>query len=185
MITKIISGGQTGADRGGLDAAIHCELPHGGWCPKGRKAEDGVIPDEYHLTEMLSAEYLARTKANVIDSDATVIFTYGPPSGGSLQTITYAHHLEKPYHEVDLSDTTQRQAVEEIMFWLAGDVELNDYDEYVACPPPLACILNVAGSRESQAPGIQEAVFHLMVEVLISVNITSEHFIRLGEAKIH
>ncbi len=52
MITKLISGGQTGADRGGLDAAIHCGLPHGGWCPKGRKAEDGVIPVEYHLHEI-------------------------------------------------------------------------------------------------------------------------------------
>jgi len=84
MITKLISGGQTGADRGGLDAAIHCDLPHGGWCPKGRKAEDGVIPAEYHLTEMLTDKYLPRTQANVIDSDATVIFTYGPLSGDSF-----------------------------------------------------------------------------------------------------
>ena len=61
MITTILSGGQTGADRGGLDAAIHCDLPHGGWCPRGRKAEAGVIPDEYHLTEMLTPAYLPRT----------------------------------------------------------------------------------------------------------------------------
>lgn len=74
MITKIISGGQTGADRGGLDAAIHCGIPHGGWCPKGRIAEDGVIPADYYLNEMASPEYLPRTKANVVDSDATVIF---------------------------------------------------------------------------------------------------------------
>ena len=69
------------------------------------------------------------------------------------------------------------------MRWLAGDEELNDYDEYVTVPPPLECILNVAGSRESQAPGIQEAVYQLMVEVLIRVNITSTHFIRLGKAE--
>ena len=130
----------------GLDAAIHCGWPHGGWCPKGRKAEDGVIPANYCLNEMASAEYLPRTKANVFDSDATVIFTYGPPTGGSLQTMTYAHHLEKPYHEVDLSRTTQKNAIMEIMLWLAGDEELNDYDEYVAFPPPLECVLNVAGS---------------------------------------
>ena len=68
--------------------------------------------------------------------------------------------------------------------WLAGDEELNDYDEYVTCPPPLECILNVAGSRESHAPGIQEAVYQLMVEVLINVNsFTSKHFMRLGKAK--
>ncbi len=183
MITKLISGGQTGADRGGLDAAIHCELPHGGWCPKGRIAEDGLIPVEYHLNEMASPEYLPRTKANVVDSDATVIFTYGPLSGGSLKTITSAHHLGKPWHEVDLLHITPKQAVIEFMRWLAGDEELNDYDEYSAFPPPLKCVLNVAGSRESHAQGIHQVVFRLMVDVLIKVNITSKHFHRLGEAK--
>ena len=65
------------------------------------------------------------------------------------------------------------------MMWLAGDEELNDYDEYVVSPPPLACILNVAGSRESQAPGIQEAVFRLMVDALIEVNLACKNFYRL------
>ena len=183
MITKIISGGQSGADRGGLDAAIHCDWPHGGWCPKGRKAEDGVIPAKYHLIDMLTPAYLPRTQANVIDSDATVIFTYGPLKGGSLKTATYAHHLKKPWHEVDLSHTTPKQVVMDVMMWLAGDEELNDYDEYVTCPPPLACVLNVAGPRESHAPGIQQAVFRLMVDVLMNVNITSAHFQRLRKAK--
>jgi len=182
MITKIISGGQTGADRGGLDAARLCSLAHGGWCPKGRKAEDGVIPSKYHLNEMASSEYLPRTKANVFDSHATVIFTYGPPTGGSLQTITYAHHLQKPYHKVDLLRTRPKHAVTEIMMWLAGDEALNHCHEYVALPPPLECILNVAGSRESQAPGIQEAVFKIMVNLLIDVNSTSEHFQGLRKA---
>ncbi len=150
MITKIISGGQTGADRGGLDAALHCGLPHGGWCPGGRLTEDGMIPAEYHLNQMVSSEYLPCTKANVFDSDATIIFTYGPLKGGSLKTATYAHHLEKPWHEVDLLHTTPKQAVIEIMRWLAGDEELNDYDEYVAYPPPLACVLNVAGCQQGK-----------------------------------
>ncbi len=144
MITKLISGGQTGADRGGLDAAIHCDLPHGDWCPKGRRAEDGVIPAEYHLTERLTDKYLPRTQANVIDSDAMVIFTYGPLTGGSLKTAMYVHHLEKPWHEVDLWHATPKQTVVQIMQWLDGDKELNDYDEYVVCPP-LGCVLNVAG----------------------------------------
>ena len=69
------------------------------------------------------------------------------------------------------------------MLWLAGDEELNDYDEYVAYPPPLACVLNVAGSRESHAPGIQEAVFQIMVDVLLKVNITSKHFQQLRNEK--
>jgi putative molybdenum carrier protein len=182
MITKIISGGQTGADRGGLDAAIHCVIPQGGWCPKGRIAEDGVIPVEYHLKEMVSPEYLPRTKANVFDSDATVIFTYGPLSGGSLQTATYAHHLEKPFHDVDLQRTTRRKAVEGIVLWLDGDEELNDYDEYLA-KPPLECILNVAGSRESHAPGIQGAVWGIMVDVLIHVNPACKHFYSIGDSQ--
>ena len=182
MITKIISGGQTGADRGGLDAAIHCDLPHGGWCPKGRKAEDGGIPVEYHLTEMSSAAYPPRTKTNVVDADATIIFTYGPLSDGSLKTMTYAHHLGKSYHQVDLSRTRHKKAVVEIMRWLAGDEELNDYDAYVAYPP-LACILNVAGARETHAPGIQDAVFRLMVDVLMKVNLTSKYVHRLRKAR--
>ena len=109
MITTILSGGQTGADRGGVEAAIHCDLPHGGCCPRGRKAGDGSIPMDYHLTEILTPAYLPRTQANVIDSDATIILTYGPLSGGSLKTVTYAHHLEKPYHDVDRLRTSRRQ----------------------------------------------------------------------------
>ena len=183
MITKIISGGQTGADRGGLDAAIRCGLPHGGWCPQGRKAEDGAIPSKYHLNEMASHEYLPRTKANVFDSDATVIFTYGPPTGGSLKTISYAHHLKKPHHHVDLLRTTPKDAVNELMMWLAGDEQLNDYDEYEAVPPPLACILNVAGSRESQAPGIQGAVFQIMVKLLMDLNLGPKRLHRVERGK--
>ena len=74
-ITRIVSGGQTGADRGGLDATIYCNLPHSGWCPKCRKTEDGRIPDRYHVQEMGSADYLIRTEADVRDSSATVVFT--------------------------------------------------------------------------------------------------------------
>jgi hypothetical protein len=112
------------------------------------------------LMEMASTECLARTKANVVDSDATVIFTYGPLLGGSLKTATYANHLEKPYHDVDLKSTPRKKAVKEIMCWLSGDTELNDYEEYQAGPSS-ECILNVARSRESHTPGIQDMVFHL------------------------
>lgn len=180
MITKIISGGQTGADRGGLDAAIACRLPHGGWCPKGRTAEDGIISAKYHLCEMASSKYLARTQANVFDSDATVIFTHGPLSGGSLHTVTYAHHLEKPYHPINLARTTRAQAVHQLLCWLAGETRYTDHDEYLASPPP-SCILNVAGSRESHAPGIHDAVFHLMMDLLMQVNPACKQLHRLGD----
>ena len=82
MLKKIISGGQTGADRAGLDVALDAGFPCGGWCPKGRKAEDGRIPDKYPLTETGSADYLKRTEKNVVDADGTVIFTFGMPTGG-------------------------------------------------------------------------------------------------------
>jgi len=77
MLTKIISGGQTGADRAALDAAIDLGIPHGGWIPKGRNAEDGTLPDKYQLQEMPTASYPKRTEQNVIDSDGTLILSHG------------------------------------------------------------------------------------------------------------
>ena len=71
MINKIVSGGQTGTDRAGLEAAMNAGLSCGGWCPKGRKAEDGKIPDKYPLQETESADYFVRTEMNVKDSDGT------------------------------------------------------------------------------------------------------------------
>lgn len=169
MIRKIVSGGQTGADRGGLDAAIHCEVPHGGWCPKGRKAEDGVIPLIYHLTEMSTGNYLSRTKANVAESDATVVFTYGVPAGGSLKTLIHARRLKKPCLEIDLRILTHTKAVEMIEGWLEGEKPPNG-SENDTLRPPSNCVLNVAGIRESHGPGIGLAVYRIMVDVLIQVN---------------
>ena len=117
-ITKLISGGQTGADRGGLDAAIYCNILHSGWCPKGRKAEDGIIPAQYQLQEMSSADYLKRTEQNVVDSDATLIFTLGMARGGSLRTIEFAHGHEKPYLPINIDNTPRKRAVKEIVDWL-------------------------------------------------------------------
>jgi hypothetical protein len=82
---RIVSGGQTGADRAALDWAINAGLEHGGWCPKGRKAEDGVIRPQYVLKESSSANYVQRTEWNVRDSDGTVIFSLAEHlSGGSF-----------------------------------------------------------------------------------------------------
>ena len=90
MIKKIVSGGQTGADRAGLDVASRWNFPYGGWCPKGRKAEDGAIGGQYLLTETPSSNYLQRTEWNVRDSDATVIFTLSSQlSGGSKRTAEF------------------------------------------------------------------------------------------------
>ena len=177
-ITQLISGGQTGADRGGLEAALYCKVPHGGWCPKGRLAEDGPIPDKYLLQEMTTKDYLRRTEANVVDSDATVVFTYGLPSGGSLRTVEFARKHAKPYEQVDLLHTSRETAVKTLADWLGGDGE-NDYEDYEAIPPG-SCILNVAGSRESKAPDIELLVMQIMIDVLRSVNPECGHMYPLA-----
>src|SRR5262249_57051294 len=90
MLRKIISGGQTGADRAGLDFAIEAGLEHGGYVPKGRKAEDGRIDDRYQLVELLSSSYVARTKRKVEESDGTVIFSL-------KKELTRRSGLTRPY----------------------------------------------------------------------------------------
>ena len=133
---KIVSGGQTGVDRGALDAAIGAGIAHGGWCPRGRLAEDGRIPDRYELLETDSPDYATRTQQNVVDSDATLILFRGRLSGGSELTRRLAKKHGRPHFVVDMDDAPQ---TEEIRRWLlAHRVE----------------VLNVAGPRESQHPGI-------------------------------
>ncbi len=100
-LEKIISGGQTGVDRTALDWAIAHDIPHGGWCPVGRLAEDGVIPIQYQLVELPDSGYRQRTRANVQDSDATLIISFSPDlSGGSLQTAGFAKALCKPWMHI-------------------------------------------------------------------------------------
>ena len=90
--------GQTGADRTALDWAIWHDIPHGGWCPKGRKAEDGPIGSKYLLKETPTSNYRQRTEWNVRDSDGTVIFSLAPAlTGGSKKTIEFAIKHEKPW----------------------------------------------------------------------------------------
>lgn len=150
-VERIVSGGQSGADRGGLDAAIALGLSHGGWCPKGRRAEDGVVPEIYGVQEMLTASYAARTKRNVIDSDATVIFTRGALFGGCLLTARAAEKAAKPLCHIDFNTLETTHAARELRAWLER------------CRPRT---LNVAGSRESDAPGIQEVVAAVLEKVL-------------------
>lgn len=106
-ITKIVSGGQTGADVAGLDAAIKLSIPHGGWIPKGRLTEEGALPEKYLLQEMPTASYPKRTAQNVIDSDGTVIFTHGALTGGSALTRKKALQYCKPALLLDLEVITE------------------------------------------------------------------------------
>src|SRR5580704_8289714 len=103
MVERVISGGQTGADRGGLDAAVDLGLPHGGFCPKGRRAEDGVIPARYKLAETESADDAERTRKNVEAADATVVFARGKPTGGSALTVSLAETAHKPVLAIDFN----------------------------------------------------------------------------------
>ena len=135
---KVISGGQSGVDRAALDVALSLGLPAGGWCPQGRKSEDGLIPDHYPLHETRSAEFHVRTQRNVETSSATLVLTRGTPTGGTRFAIEFARNLRRPVLVVDLIDRT-RDPVESIVGWLAETAPR---------------VLNVAGPRESFAPGI-------------------------------
>jgi hypothetical protein len=96
-LAKIISGGQTGADRAALDWAIANGIPHGGWCTLGRRAEDGRIPDRYNLTQLPTSHYPARTQKNVVESDGTLIVTVKPTmTGGTKLTADLARTQRKP-----------------------------------------------------------------------------------------
>jgi hypothetical protein len=143
MITRILSGGQTGADRAGLDVAIELGIPHGGWCPRGRRAEDGPIPARYILMETRSAEYPERTRLNVRDSDGVVVFSRGRLGRGSALTLRVARELAKPHLYIDLVSVPAPAAAERLSSWLE--------DRRIE-------VLDVAGNRESGSPGIYKAV---------------------------
>src|SRR6516225_6913367 len=101
-IAKIISGGQTGVDRAALDVALELGIPCGGWCPKGRRAEDGPIPQRYPLQETGSKEYPVRTAKNVRQADGTLILTRGPSDRGTALSVRLAGKHKKPCLCVDL-----------------------------------------------------------------------------------
>lgn len=150
-VEKIISGGQTGADRGGLDAAVDLGIPQGGWCPRGRRAEDGTIPAAYRLLETDTAEYAERTERNVVEAHATVVFTLGKAEGGSGLTLDLARRHGKPQLHIDLLKLRPEEASDLLRAWVDAEG---------------VRILNVAGARESNAPGIQALVQKIVTAAL-------------------
>jgi len=152
VLEKIVSGGQTGVDRAALDAARLACLALGGWAPKGREAEDGVIPDRYPLDECGQGGYEERTRLNVRDSDATLILVLGRPpedtGDGTQLTVQWADTLSMPYVVIDLDQPTDAEGVAE---WIRGSG---------------VRVLNVAGPRESAAPGIYAAAEEFLTTVL-------------------
>jgi 16S rRNA (cytosine1402-N4)-methyltransferase len=167
-VRKLVSGGQTGVDRGALDAAIALNLAHGGWCPRGRLAEDGVIAPQYQLLETESPQYHIRTERNIRESDGTLIVFRGKMSGGTDLTFRMAVDRRKPFLMIDLNrfdwgppplslgkrkedsqpgGQAEHHNVRTILNWLAAN--------HIA-------VLNVAGPRESGEPGIQAETARLV-----------------------
>ncbi|MGB7325247.1 MAG: putative molybdenum carrier protein [Rubripirellula sp.] len=144
---RIVSGGQTGVDRAGLDAAIDLGINHGGWCPKGRLAEDGTVPAKYQLTEYSSSKYAARTAQNVIDSDATLILFERKLNGGTLLTARLCKRHKRPCFLIQMDVEGAQGAIA----WLA---ELRP------------ATLNIAGPRESTSPGIAGRARPILLEML-------------------
>lgn len=112
MVLKIVSGGQTGVDRAALDVALENDIACGGWCPKGRMAEDGIIDTKYPLVETESPSVSQRTEFNVRDSDGTLILSWGPMSGGTLKTAAIATRLKRPLLVVNLTENRETLPVE-------------------------------------------------------------------------
>lgn len=151
MLTKVVSGGQTGVDRAGLDAAVKAGFPIGGYCPKGRVAEDGVIPERYPMIEMPSPKSFYRTEKNVKESDGTLILNKGLLSEGTKLTHDYTIKHGKPSLIVQL-DAVQLIQPEQVVRWIE--------EQQIS-------VLNVAGPRESKCPGgIYNEAFGFMERVL-------------------
>lgn len=136
VIQRIVSGGQTGVDRAALDVALLLDIPCGGWCPRGRKAEDGTIGERYPLQETQSSDYRQRTAANVLASDGTLILHTGRVIGGTAFTVRTAKRAPRPCFIVDLETSPPYSTV---LTWIRNQ---------------RIRVLNVAGPRESQARGI-------------------------------
>lgn len=151
-VRRIVAGGQTGVDRAALDFALAHRIPCGGWCPKGRLAEDGVIASHYPLRETDSTDVAVRTEWNVRDSDGTLILTRGRPGGGTLFTVTcIAKHL-KPELRFELHAWPDRNAFQD---WLLSH---------------RIHVLNIAGPLESLAPGVIYSCAYRLLERIFSTS---------------
>lgn len=152
MVERVVSGGQTGADRAALDVALELGLEIGGWIPRGRRAEDGVVPDRYGgMIEADSDAYEIRTKLNVRDSDATAVFCFGAPAGGSALTVSFATSMARPLLLIDLDRCDTVDAVALMREWLDQNRPR---------------VLNVAGPRASESRQVGAAVARVLYDAL-------------------
>lgn len=153
-LARIVSGGQTGVDRGALDAALDAGFDCGGWCPQGRMAEDGDIPIRYVMAELAGAGYEKRTLKNVLDSDGTAILYFGVLEGGTLQTKEYCVEHGKPVELVDATKASPAEAAARIAAFIRNR---------------RIAILNVAGPRASKQPAAYDyarATIRLVIDAV-------------------
>ena len=142
-VKKIVSGGQTGADRAALDFAIEHGIPHGGWCPKGRLSEDGIIEKRYQLRETSTKNYPQRTEKNVQEAEGTVIFTIAPKlTGGSKKTAQLADKNNKPWLHISRCGGAYSKEDQLVRFIAENSIRT----------------LNIAGSRASKEPQVYDFV---------------------------
>ncbi len=141
---KIISGGQTGVDRAALDFALKYNIPCGGWCPKGRQAEDGRIPEKYPLNETTTTNYNERTEKNISDSDGTLIIHSNRIDYGTKSTMDLCPEYNKPLQVIDLRKNIS-------LLGLFNWMQTHQIR-----------ILNIAGPRESNSPGIYDKTLDLL-----------------------
>ena len=148
---KILSGGQTGVDRAALDVALDLSLACGGWCPKGRRAEDGPIADRYPLVEAETADYAERTRRNVQDSDGTLVLTCGEPTGGTALTIQFAKREQRPHLVIDIQGEPPAAA---LLDW---------------CREHAIKTLNIAGPRDDDTSDIYHRAHAFLHTVLAAL----------------
>ncbi|MCP4702248.1 MAG: hypothetical protein GY862_36120 [Gammaproteobacteria bacterium] len=141
---KIVSGAQTGVDRGALDAALEAGMPCGGWCPAGRFAEDGAIPAKYPVSELAGGGYADRTLQNVLDSDATLVIYFGRLEGGTELTVRFCMEQRKPCQLIDARKISESRAVALSRAFIAEHG---------------IQVLNVAGPRASKQLGAHRYAF--------------------------
>jgi hypothetical protein len=160
-LQRVVSGGQTGVDRAALDAALAGKIPIGGWCPRGRRSEDGQIPASYNLKETAARSYAVRTEWNVRDSDGTLVIVQNKVTGGTRLTVDLARRHSKPVHvvylhgsdagELFLDGNSRQEQLSSVVDWLV--------DHRIR-------VLNVAGPRASSNAEIYSQALDFLSELL-------------------